>query len=254
MRLIDLHCKWLWQYATETTIFDESPFGELRDRRPQLDGYLSGTSAAVLACARRRDDWARRATDPWPSLFELVARYEAEFAGRLLIGPADAARWRSEPPNGLCWGTVGVAGFDWLVREPADLDRLPGLFKRGVRVFQLTETAMSRLAGSSDSGDDRGLEPLGLSFLEALADLSRAAAGPRAIIDLAHLNPRAMADVLAWIENRAPHRLLSTYSHGFLAHSDSGGPRDHSRERRPLTLPGRHNRADPRPAVLRAAG
>jgi membrane dipeptidase len=219
MRLIDLHCNWLWQYAPETTLLDPSLYGEIPDRLPQLDGYLTGTAATVLACARHNADWQRQ-PDPWQSLNDLLARYEAEFAGRLLIGPADVTRWHAEPSDGLCWGTLGVAGFDTLVREPADLDRLPVLFERGIRIFQLTESATSRLAGSAEPGDDRGLEPLGRSFLAALAKLSGPEPGPRPIIDLAHLNPLAMAEVLDWIETDATgaNRVLPVYSHGAMAH------------------------------------
>jgi membrane dipeptidase len=150
MRLINLHCNWIWQYAPETTLFDPSLFPEIPQRLPQLDGYLTGTAAAVLACARPGADWERQ-PDPWPALNDLLVRYEAEFAGRLLMGPADVAHSRAEPVDGLCWGTLAVSGFDWLVRGPADLDRLPALFERGVRVFQPTEGAKSRLAGSGDT-------------------------------------------------------------------------------------------------------
>jgi hypothetical protein len=55
--------------------------------------------------------------------------------GRLLMSPEDHGRWR-EDPEGLCWGVIGIEGFDALVRAPGDLDRLPGLFGRGVRLFQ----------------------------------------------------------------------------------------------------------------------
>jgi membrane dipeptidase len=232
MRLIDLHCNWFSQYATETTLFDPSLFPEIPDRLPQLDGYLTGTAAAILSCARPGVDRARQPEDPWRSLNDLLVRYEAEFAGRLLIGPADVARWRAEPADGLCWGMLGVAGFDWLVREAADLDRLPVLFERGVRVFQLTEGATSRLAGSAEPGDDRGLEALGRSFLAALADLGGAEPAPRPIIDLAHLNSRAMAEVLDWIETHAsgPSWVLPVYSHGGMAHLGFDHPRAISHE------------------------
>ena len=53
---------------------------------------LSATSAAVPSCYRRAADWARQA-DPWAALGALIARVEAEFSGRLLIGPDDHARW-----------------------------------------------------------------------------------------------------------------------------------------------------------------
>jgi hypothetical protein len=54
MRLVDLHCDWLRQYATETTLYDRSLYPEVPDRVGRLDGYLLGTSLAVLVCAQAR--------------------------------------------------------------------------------------------------------------------------------------------------------------------------------------------------------
>src|SRR4051794_17599820 len=129
MRLIDLHTDWLLQYATETTVFDPALYERARGRVGQSEGYLQGTWAAVVSCYRSADDWATR-RDPWDALGALLARVEAEFPGRLLIGPEDVARWLDDP-GGLCWALIGVEGFDALVRGPDDLDRLPGLFERG---------------------------------------------------------------------------------------------------------------------------
>ena len=102
----------------------------------------------------------------------MIARYEAEFCGRLLIGPADLSRWRSEPPDALTWGILGVAGLDHLVREHADLKQLASIFHRGVRVFQLVETANNHLAGSAEPGDDRGLTELGRACVSEIAGLA----------------------------------------------------------------------------------
>src|SRR4051812_29012977 len=118
-RLIDLHCDWLLQYARETTVFDPSLYAEVEARLSQSEGYLQGTTASVFACYRRAEDWARQA-DPWKALSDLITRVEAEFPGRLLIGPDDHTRWLDDP-EGLCWGVVGVEGFDALVRSPGDL-------------------------------------------------------------------------------------------------------------------------------------
>ena len=166
-RLIDLHCDWLLQYAGETTDFDPGFIPESAACLGQAEGYLQGASASVIACYRDAGDWARH-PDPWLALGSLIARIEAEFPGRLLIGPDDFARWRDDP-EGLCWGVIGVEGFDALIRTPADLDRLARLFERGVRVFQPVYTATSLLAGSASSGDDRGLTDLGRAFLDTLA-------------------------------------------------------------------------------------
>jgi membrane dipeptidase len=171
----------------------------------------------VLTCGRRAGDWARQ-QDAWKTLGEMIARYEAEYSGRLLIGPEDVARWTAEPPDGIGWGILGIEGFDFLVREPDDLDRLPGLFRRGVRVFQLVDTEASALGGAAVPGDDRGLTELGRAFLDRLAGLSRASdfSGPCPVVDLADLNSRTTDEVLAWFESDLARldRLLLVHSHG----------------------------------------
>src|SRR5215210_5651507 len=149
-RLIDLHADWLLQYAPETTLFDPGLYAGVSGRLGQAEGYLSATWAAVLACYRDAEDWARQA-DPWAALGGLITRIEAEFAGRLLIGPEDHGCWRDDA-RGLCWGVLGVEGFDALVRTPGDLDRLPRLFERGVRLFQPVSAPASVLGGSSAPG------------------------------------------------------------------------------------------------------
>ena len=142
----------------------------------------------------------------------MIARYEAEFCGRLLLGPDDVERWQAEPPDGLCWGVLGIEGFDFLIREPGDLDHLPGLFERGVRVFQLVQSGSTALGGAAIAGDDRGLGDLGRAFLETLYALAPAAGetGPRPVVDLANLNGQTTADVLAWFEadGSRPERLI----------------------------------------------
>ena len=148
----------------------------------------------------------------------MIARYEAEFSGRLLIGPDDVTRWNAEPPDGIGWGILGIEGFDVLVRAPDDLDRLPGLFRRGVRVFQLVETEASVLGGAAVPGDDRGLTELGRAFLDRLDGLSEASgpSGPCPAVDLADLNSRATDKVLDWFESDPTRlqRLILVRSHG----------------------------------------
>jgi membrane dipeptidase len=221
MRLIDLHCNWLCQYATETTIYDPTFYTDVQARLRRLSGYLQGTALTLLFCGRKAQEWERR-DDRWGALAELLALSEAEFPGRLLIGPDDVARWRAEPADGLCWGMLAVAGFDFLVREPVDLDRLPALFERGVRVFQLVDGLPNTLAGSVEPGDDRGLTDLGRTFLGRLGELEIShVPRSRPIVDLAHLNPRSMAEVLDWVETRSAGcgRLLLICSHGGVAQS-----------------------------------
>jgi membrane dipeptidase len=217
MRLIDLHCNWALQYACETTQYNPLLYTDIGERLGQVEGYLSDTSVSVLTCGRRAEDWASL-RDPWATLYDMIARYEAEFPGRILIGPEDVRRWAAEPPDGICWGMIGVEGFDFLVRETADLDRLPGLFERGVRVFQLVETSASLLGGSAAPGDHRGLSGLGTDFLATLLALAPPAGhpGPRPIVDLADLNATSLVDVLQWVEDDSSRceRLLLLRSHG----------------------------------------
>ncbi len=229
-RLIDLHVDWPLQYAGETTLFEPALYPDVAERLPQAEGYLGATSAAVVACFRRAEDWAGQA-DPWRALGELLARIEAEFSGRMLVGRDDLARWE-EDPEGLTWAVVGVEGFDALIRSGDDLDRLPGLFERGVRVFQPIYGPESALGGSSAEGDDRGLAPLGRDFLEALSAVGSRGLGPRPILDLAHLNPAAMSDALGWFEADAdrPRRVLPVYSHGAPVHPGFERPRGITRE------------------------
>jgi membrane dipeptidase len=149
-----------------------------------------------------------------------------------LIGRDDGERWLAEPPDGLCWGMLGVAGFDFLIKELADLDRLPVLFERGVRVFQPAETGSSSLGGSSDPGDDRGLTELGRAFLARLGELGGDDdRTPRPIVDLAGLNPRSMAEVIKVASGGSlADRVLLMYSHGALLHEGFATPRALSHE------------------------
>jgi membrane dipeptidase len=221
--LIDLHTDWLLQYAPESTIFGPENYPRVPGRLEQAEGYLGETSAAILSCYRNNEDWESR-PDPWSALGDLITRIEAEFSGRILRDPLDFEQWELEPES-LTWAVIGVEGFDWLVRTDADLKRLGPLFDRGVRLFQPTYNAHGLLAGSSTPGDDRGLTDLGRTFLEAVADLS--GDGLKPALDLAHLNPLAMSDVLDWLEadgSRAV-RLVPVYSHGGLVHDGFNTPR-----------------------------
>jgi membrane dipeptidase len=226
VRLIDVHCNWLRQYAPEITTFGPSANGVSPERLKPLGGYMTATAAAVLGCGYAPAEWARH-SDPWRSLGELIARYEAEFCGRLLIGPTDLNRWRSELADGLTWGTLGVSGLDYLVRDGADLIRLAELFKRGVRVFQLVENANNQLAGSADPGDERGLTELGRACVSQIARLALDDSHEGIpIVDLTHLNPLSMGQVIELVEDAARKAaLLLMYSHGAVAHPSFDGPR-----------------------------
>lgn len=222
-RLIDLHVDWLLQYAPEGSIYDPTLYGWAAARRPQVKGYRTATRAAIISCYRDAEDWAGQA-DPWSALDRLIWRIESDFAGRLLKGAGDLARWEADP-EGPCWGVIGVEGFDALVRADADLGRLPDLFARGVRLFQPVYTRTSILGGSSAPGDDRGLTDLGRAFLGAVADLA-ADGVARPMFDLAHMNPRTCAEALDWFEGAGePQRLLPIYSHGAIRHEGCPKPR-----------------------------
>lgn len=221
-RLIDLHTDWLLQYAPESTIYGPERYPRVPWRLAQAEGYLGATSAAILSCYRNNEDWESR-PDPWSALGELITRIEAEFSGRILRDRVDFEQWELEPES-LTWGVIGVEGFDRLVRTDADLGRVRKLFSRGVRLFQPTYNEHGVLAGSSAPGDERGLLELGRAFLETLAE---AGDGPRPAVDLAHLNPVAMSEVLDWFEadGSRTRRLVPIYSHGGLAHDGFATPR-----------------------------
>ena len=225
MRLIDLHVDWPLQYARETVVFDPSLYAGVEGRLGQAEGYLQTTRAAILACFRRAEDWASQA-DPWDALGQLIARIEAEFPGRLLIGPGDFDRWQDDR-DGLAWGLLGVEGFDALIRSTGDLSRLPRLFERGVRLFQPAYHSTSLLGGSSVPGDDRGLTDLGRGFLDILSTLAPEGLGPRPLFDLAHLNQSATSDALEWFEADSTRtgRVIPVYSHGAPTHPGYDKPR-----------------------------
>jgi membrane dipeptidase len=226
VRLFDVHSNWLRQYSAETTTFGASAHADIPERIKQLAGYMTATSAAVLCCERSAADWQLQ-PDRWRALYDLIVRYEAEFSGRLVIGPGDFARWRSEPPDGLTWGMLGVSGLDFLVRDEADLERLTGLFARGVRVFQLVESARNALTGSSEPGDERGLTELGRSCVLRIAGLGLSQGGDGIpILDVAHLNPRSMAQVMELIDESARSRHVALLcSHGAVSRPTFEGPR-----------------------------
>lgn len=126
-RLIDLRVDWFAQYAGEAPQFDAYPVAA--GRLPQVDGYLGATAAAFLTI------------EP-----ALIPRAEAEFAGRLLIGPADYRRWMDDP-EGMAWGALGVEGVG--------VERIGGLYQRGVRLFRVVEdfdSYLGKLVSLSEPG------------------------------------------------------------------------------------------------------
>ena len=239
-RLIDLHVDWLLQYAPDSTTFDPACYPGIKARLGQASGYLQTTRAAIVSCYRNTGEWTQR-PDPWAALNELIARIEAEFSGRILSGLDDFDRWEDDK-DGMTWGVIGVEGFDAIIRSAADLPRLKTLFQRGVRLFQPVYTATSSLAGSASDGDERGLLPLGREFLDTLvaAVPDPVGATPKALLDLAHLNPTASSEVLDWFEAEPARtkRIIPIYSHGAPVHDAYSSPRalplDHVRRLRAL--------------------
>ena len=225
MRLIDLHVNWLLQYAPETSVFNAALYPEIAARTSQLEGYLQTTRAAIIGCNRCVEDWATQ-SDPWAALGQLITRVEAEFPGRLLIGPDDFDRFQEDRED-LTWGMTGVQGFDALIRSFEDLERLLQLFERGVRLFQPISGLDNRLGGSAGPADDRPLADLGRTFLEAVDRLSADEIGPRPLLDLASMNSPTMSEVLTWFEEDTARarRSVLVYSHGAPAHAEFEWPR-----------------------------
>ncbi len=176
MRLIDLHVDWLLQYARETTVFDPAlyPGVEARSGRPRA--ILQSTRRGLLSCYRTPTTGPPRPIPGRPS-GKLIARIEAEFPGRLLIGPDDFDRWQDDP-NGLAWGMIGVEGFDSLIRSDDDLERLPSLSSEASGSSSRSTPARASSGGSSSPGDDRGLTDLGRRFLETPRGLAPEGPGP----------------------------------------------------------------------------
>jgi membrane dipeptidase len=226
MRLVDLHCDWLRQYAAETTLYAADMHPEVIGRVGRLDGYLLGTSLTALACTGKPEDWSGQ-SGGWSLLGLMLARYESEFTGRIIRDAGDVARWRSMPSDGLCWGMIGVAGLDFLVRQADDLGRLPALFDRGVRIFQPIATSGGSLGGSAAPDDARGLTDLGTAFLDRLAELARGSEpGPAPILDLAGMSAQSAADTLHWLDEDRAGRgtLLLAVSHGTGTYRDLFDP------------------------------
>jgi membrane dipeptidase len=199
-RLIDLHIPWLEQYATETTLFDPALYPEVPGRLAQVEGYLGATWAAVVTVGRKAAEWQGSA-DRWRALSDMFARVEAEFCGRMLIGPADHARWRDDP-RGLTWALAGASDLGLLIDSPADLDHLPRLFERGLRSFHL----------GREPACDRA------DLLGVLAGLAATPEGPRPLLDLAGLDACSVDATLAWFESDPARagRLIPYRSHGSL--------------------------------------
>ncbi len=198
-RLIDLRIAWLRQYAGESAGLDPALAPVVAGRLGQVDGYFSAVAAAVVIVGPSQADPALATADPRVGLIGLLPRVEAEFAGRLLIGPADARRWQSDP-GPLSWALIGVDELDRLGPDP---DFLRALFARGVRLF--------RAAGLSDP----------IRLITSLENLTPppGEAGPRPIVDLEGLDAAGLDDAIAWWEADPARiaRVLPLFAHAWPA-------------------------------------
>jgi membrane dipeptidase len=145
-RLVDLGIAWLDQYRRDLGLDGpDPPIG-------RLDGYLGATRLAWLRVAEA----------------EHLTRLEAEFCGRLLLGPDDWRRFETEPEDGsLTWGVPVAQGAP-----------LGALLDRGVRVWRV--------------GD--------VSELEAIEALRVERRVPCVGVDLGALDAAALAASLDWLE------------------------------------------------------
>ena len=183
-RLADLSIDWLRQYAGESTL-PEAPDGAdaIRPRLGQLDGYLTTTAVALA--------WFGPSIggsgDPRAEAGALMARIEAEFAGRLLVDRDDLGRFDREPPGALSWAVAGLHHAETLLTLDGGLAAIQRLIGRGVRAlaFDHPETPI-----------DRRIEAI-----DAIADRLRDEGGPTLMLELSGLIPEAAVAILDRIES-----------------------------------------------------
>jgi microsomal dipeptidase-like Zn-dependent dipeptidase len=201
MRIIDLHARWPQQYAADLAGPESELARRIGPRLSQLAGYLSGTAAAFLVCGPGVGNWPAGA-GCWRRLGETLRLVEAEFSGRLLLGPGDVQRWRAEPKPPLCWGMLAVEGLGQVLGGEADLDRIHRLFQRGVRAFALAGWETDGAGFWAANSSKIVLSDLGQRCLATLVELGPPAGevGPCPLLDLAGLDQKAISAVLDWIE------------------------------------------------------
>ena len=205
MRLVDLHCDWLRQYATETTLHRASLYPEVPDRVGRLDGYLLGTSLTVLACARKPEDWSAQ-PDAWGSLGLLLARYESEFAGRLVRDRRGRRRAGGRrPPMGCAGACSASPGSTSWSGTPTTSTACRPSSRAGSASSSRSPRARGSWADRRPRETSAGLTDLGRAFLDRLSDLTPAGeSGPRPILDLAGMNAATVADTLRWLDQDRP--------------------------------------------------
>lgn len=174
-RIIDLRVNWLLQYVGEITTFDPHDYPDIKPRLGEVSGYLQDTLAAIIPCGRSSADWAKQ-TDPDQAISEIFTRVEAEFPGRILIGPDDYERFASEP-HSLCWAILQLDDLDKLIKPTDATQQLSRWFDRGVRIFRLTDLAQ----------------------LDLLAQLG-SVTGPKPAVDLGGLDPESVNHALNWFD------------------------------------------------------
>ncbi|RUL89007.1 Zn-dependent dipeptidase, microsomal dipeptidase [Tautonia sociabilis] len=209
-RLVDLAVEWPLQYAGESVGIDEASYPGVRGRLAQVEGYLSATAIALVWFGPSPEG----GEDPWAEVSGLMSRVEAEFSGRLLSGPDDLGRLDREPAEALTWAVAGLRGAAAICRSEGGTDRLEALIGRGVRAVRLVGL-VDRPAGSTD---DLGLGESDRELFAALAGLG----GPRILVDLAGLGPRAAGEAIASC-GESGGELVPIVSLGTLQDGKAGG-------------------------------
>lgn len=153
-RLVDLGIDWLRQYAGESTLYEAKVAPWPADRLAEVDGYLSSTVVALVWINPDPDSAGPTA---WASVMDRFARVEAEFAGRLLVGPADLERLDAEAPGSLTWAVVGLRNMAGLLESSDAADRFRILHRRGLRAIRPAADSLERLGAAIDEPGGPGL-------------------------------------------------------------------------------------------------
>jgi microsomal dipeptidase-like Zn-dependent dipeptidase len=169
-------------------IVTQSPVGQNFERN-ESDAPDQITLLSVLQ-RWPPDTWTSRlarALHQARALDELAARS----GGRLVVlrSAADLARFLAlrETQRDRVAGLLGIEGAQALEGKLENLDRL---FDAGVRMAGLAHFFDNAVAGSSAGAEKHGLTPLGREVIRRMEALGMA-------VDLAHVSPAAIDDVLA---------------------------------------------------------
>jgi len=150
----------------------QGPFDRARHRAADLDGYVE-RSGGALRSIRTRDDLARLVAD------------RRNATPRAPDGPGAAGPEAARPvPIGAL---LAIEGAHAMESDPANLARL---FDAGYRMIGLAHFFDNDYAGSAHGVAKGGLTALGRRTIREMESLG-------VVVDLAHLSPAAIDDVLA---------------------------------------------------------